>query len=235
MQSDIKVLSTTAMKTTLDELVPAFERDSRYTLSFDYAPSAQIARRVADGESGDIAVVTAIALDQLTAAGRIVAGSGIDLARSEIGMAVRKGAPRPDISDVEGFKRALLDAKSIAMSHPNGGGQSGAHLQKVFERLGIADALKAKLLYGTGGPAGLIGFFLLRGEADIGLQQMPELMAVPGIAILGAVPREVQAVTIFSVGTLATTTNIDAGKAFARFLQTPIAATVLQAKGMKPA
>jgi molybdate transport system substrate-binding protein len=231
VQSDIKVLSTTAMKTTLDELVPAFERDSPYTLSFDYAPSAQIARRVADGESGD----TAIALDQLTAAGRIVAGSGIDLARSEIGMAVRKGAPRPDISDVEGFKRALLDAKSIAMSHPNGGGQSGAHLQKVFERLGIADALKAKLLYGTGGPAGLIGFFLLRGEADIGLQQMPELMAVPGIDILGAVPREVQAVTIFSVGTLATTTNIDAGKAFARFLQTPIAATVLQAKGMKPA
>jgi molybdate transport system substrate-binding protein len=105
-----------------------------------------------------------------------------------MGMAVQKGAPKPDISSAEKFKQAMLAAKSLAMSNPVGGGQSGANLMKIFERLGITEAMKPKLTFGPGGPAGLIGNFLVRKEVEVGIQQMPDLMAVPGIDIVGPLP-----------------------------------------------
>ena len=111
------------------------------------------------------------------------------MARSLIGVAVPKGAPRPDLSSVDGFKRALLAAKSIALSKPVGGGASGAHMAKVFDELGITEAMAAKAKYGAGGAAGLAGLVVLRGEADIGIQQMAELIAVAGIDVVGPLPR----------------------------------------------
>jgi molybdate transport system substrate-binding protein len=233
--AEIKLLSTTAMKTTMDELSSPFERARGCKIVASYAPSTQVAKRIAEGETADIAIATAPGMDELIRLGRIIVGSRVDIAHSAIGVAVRAGARQPDISSAESFKQALLAAKSIAMSNPVGGGASGIHLWKMFERLGIAQALKPKTIFGPGGPAGLIGLFLLRGEAEIGLQQMPELMAVPGIDIVGPVPNELQSITVFAAGIPINANDAEAGKALAKFLTTPAAASVIKAKGMEPA
>src|SRR4029079_2779186 len=195
MTSEIKVLATTAMKTSLDELAPDFERTTGNKLSFSFGPSARITKMVADGEETDVAIVTDQGLKDLTRQGKLEPGSGADIARSAMALAVQKGAAKPDISSGEKFKAAMLAAKSLGMSNPVGGGQSGANLIKIFEQLGIPEAMKAKSVFGPGGPAGLIGNFMLRKEVEIGIQQLPELMAVPGIELVGALPTHLQVVT----------------------------------------
>lgn len=233
--TEIKLLSTTALKTTIDDLTAQFERDTHRKLIAAYAPSTQIAKRVGEGEFADVAISTDARIDDLIKQGRIVAGTRTDIARSAIGVAVRPGTPRPDISSVEGFKRALLAAKSIGMSNPNGGGASGIHLWSVFERLGIADQLKPKTTFGPGGPAGLIGLYLLRNEVELGLQQMPELMAVPGIDIVGPVPGDFQKLTIFSAGIPTIAKDAEGGRALTTLLRSPTAAAIMKAKGMQQA
>jgi molybdate transport system substrate-binding protein len=233
--AEIKLLSTTALKTSIDELTARFERASGKKLIASYAPSTQIAKRVAEGEFSDVAIATGSGIDNLIKQGRVAPGTRIDIARSAIGVAVRPGTPRPDISSLDALKRALLAAKSIGMSNPQGGGASGIHLWSVFERLGIADALKPKTTFGPGGPAGLIGLYLMRGEVEIGLQQMPELMAVPGVDVVGPVPGEMQSITIFSAGIPTNTSDAETGKTLAKFLTTPAAAAVIKSKGMEPA
>ena len=127
----------------------------------------------------------------------------------------------------------MLAAKSLGMSNPVGGGQSGANLAKIFDKLGITEAMKAKSVYGPGGPAGLIGNFLVRKEVEIGIQQLPELMAVPGIDIVGPLPADVQLMTVFSAGLSTSAKNADGAKALIHFLATPKAAAVIKAKGME--
>jgi molybdate transport system substrate-binding protein len=231
--NEIKVLSTTAMKTSLDELASEFERATGNSLTFSFGPSARIAKMVADGEANDLAIVTDQGLEDLTRQGKLVPGTGAVIARSAMALAVQRGANKPDISSAEKFKAALLAAKSLGMSNPVGGGQSGANLLKIFDKLGITEAMKAKSVYGPGGPAGLIGHFLVRKEVEIGIQQLPELMAVPGIDIVGPLPPDLQSVTVFSAGLSATAQNADGAMALIRFLTTPKAAAVMKAKGME--
>jgi molybdate transport system substrate-binding protein len=233
MTSEIKVLATTAMKTSLDELAPEFERATGTTLSFSFGPSARIAKMVADGEAHDVAIVTDHGHDDLTKQGRLVPGIRADIAKSAMALAVQQGAARPDISSAAKFKEALLAAKSLGMSKPVGGGQSGANLAKIFDQLGITDAMKAKSVYGPGGPDGLIGNFLIRKEVEIGIQQLPELMAVPGIDIVGPLPPDVQIMTVFSAGLSANAKNVEGAKALIQFLTTPKATAVIKAKGME--
>ena len=233
MPNEIKVLSTTAMKTSLDELAAEFERTTGHTLTFSFGPSARIAKMVADGEAHDVAIVTDEGHKTLTAQGRLVAGFRADVARSAMGFAVQKGATKPDISSAEKFKTAMLAAKSLGMSNPVGGGQSGANLVRIFEKLGIADAMKPKCTYGPGGPAGLIGNFLVRKEVEVGIQQMPELMAVPGIDIVGPLPPDIQTMTVFSAGLSTAAKNADGARALIQFLTTPQAAAVIKSKGME--
>src|ERR1700689_1878973 len=180
------------MKTVFEELAPAFERATGNRLAVPLGPSLRLEKQLAEGEAADMAIVSASGARGLVGSGRIVAGSIVDIATSSIGVAVQKGAPRPDISSVEGFKRAMIAAKSIACSKPVGGGQSGVHLAKVFADLGIAGAVAAKAKYGAGGAAGLAGLVVLRGEADIGIQQMAELMGVEGTNVAGPLPGGVQ-------------------------------------------
>jgi molybdate transport system substrate-binding protein len=233
MPSEIKVLATTAMKTSLDELAPEFERATGNKLTFSFGPSARIAKMVADGEETDVAIVTDQGLKDLTQQGKLVPGSGADIARSAMALAVQNGAAKPDISSGEKFKAALLAAKSLGMSNPVGGGQSGANLVKIFDKLGITEAMKAKSVYGPGGPAGLIGNFLVRKEVEIGIQQLPELMAVPGIDIVGPLPSDVQLMTVFSAGLSTSAKNADGAKALIQFLTTPKAAAVMKSKGLE--
>ena len=215
--NEIKVLSTTAMKTSLDELAPEFERATGNTLSFAFGPSARIAKMVADGEANDVAIVTDQGHDDLTGQGKLVPGIRADIAKSAMALAVQKGAPKPDISSAEKFKAALLAAKSLGMSNPVGGGQSGANLAKMFEKLGIAEAMKPKIkLYGPGGPAGLIGNLLVRKEVEIGMQQVSELLAMPGVEMIGPLPPDMQQMTVYSAGLSASAKNADGAKALIR-------------------
>lgn len=231
---EIKVLSTTAMKMVFEELAPRFERETGNRLAVELGPSLRLEARIAEGEAADVAILSAAGAEDLAARGRIVAGSGVLVARSSIGIAVPKGAPKPDVSSVEGFKRALLAARSIAVSKPVGGGQSGVHMAKVFGELGIAEAMQAKAKYGAGGAAGLAGLVVLRGEADIGIQQMAELMAVDGIDVVGPLPAALQSVTPFTVAIPANASHPEAGRALIAFLTTPAAQSVIKAKGLEP-
>jgi molybdate transport system substrate-binding protein len=233
MTSEIKVLATTAMKTSIDELMPEIERATGATPSFVFGPSARIAKMVADGEPHDVAIVTDHGHEDLTKQGRLVPGIRADICKSAMALAIQKGAPRPDISSATKFKETMLAAKSIGMSKLVGGGQSGANLAKIFEKLGITEAMMAKAVFGPGGPEGLIGNYLLRKEVEIGIQQMSELMAVPGIDIVGPLPPDIQMKTVFSAGLSANAKNVEGAKALIHFLTTPKAVAVIKAKGME--
>jgi len=230
----VSVLSTTAMKTAFEALGPAFERETGHTLNLAFGPSLQLEKRLADGEGADVAIVTRAGAQQLIAQGRGAADSLADLARSFIGVCVAKGTPRPDLSSAEAFTAAMLRARSIALSKPVGGGASGAHMASVFERLGIAAAIKEKSIYGVGGPAGLIGLIVARGDAEIGIQQMAELMAVQGVDIVGPLPQALQSVTQFSAFVPSVALNRQAGGALIDFLRQPAAKAVIKTKGLEP-
>jgi molybdate transport system substrate-binding protein len=233
-ERDVTVLSTTAMKTAFEELGPAFEREMGYGLKLAFGPSLQLEKRLAEGEGADVAIVTHAGAQDLIAQGRGLAGSLADLARSFIGVCVAKGAPRPELASAEAFKAAMLRARSIALSKPVGGGASGAHMASVFERLGIAAAIKDKSIYGAGGPAGLVGLIVARGEAEIGIQQMAELMAVPGVEVVGPLPEALQSVTQFTAFVPSAARAPDGGRALIDFLRRPAAKTVIKAKGLEP-
>jgi molybdate transport system substrate-binding protein len=231
---EIKVLSTTAMKMVFEELSPRFERETGNRLAVTLGPSLVLEKRVGEGEAADVAILTGPGAKELAGRGILVAASLTDVARSSIGIAVPKGAARPDLSSAESFKRAMLAAKSVALSKPVGGGASGAHMAKVFEQLGITEAITAKAKYGAGGAGGLAGLVVLRGEADIGIQQMAELIAVDGIDVVGPLPKEIQSVTPFTAGVTANASHAEAGRALIAFLTTPAAKAVIKAKGLEP-
>jgi molybdate transport system substrate-binding protein len=231
---EIAVLSTTAMKTSFEELAPVFEHETRCRLRVALGPSSQIERRVAEGEVADMAITTRAGAEELIARGRAVADSVCDIARSFIGVCVAKDAPRPDLSSAESFRQAMLDAKSVALSKPVGGGASGAHMAKVFERLGIAAPMAGKSVYGAGGPAGLIGLIVKRGEAEIGIQQMAELLAVPNIEIVGTLPEALQSVTQFTAIVPTNAPHPKGGRAVLDFLRRRASQAVIKAKGLEP-
>ncbi len=223
------------MKMVFEELGPRFERETGNRLAVGLGPSLVLEKRLLDGETADVAIVTGPGAKELVGHGKIVAGSLVDVARSLIGIAVPKGAPRPDLSSAEAFKRSLLAAKSIALSKPVGGGASGAHMAKVFEQLGITEAMQAKAKYGAGGAAGLAGLVVLRGEADIGIQQMAELIAVSGIDVVGPLPADIQSATMFTAGIPTSASHPEAARVVIDFLTTPAAKSTIKAKGLEPA
>jgi molybdate transport system substrate-binding protein len=226
----IKFLCSTALKSSLDELLPTFE----HSVEPNYGPSAQLTKRLADGETADAVVLTGPGFDEMAKLGKVAPASRLAIARSATMLAVKQGTPRPDISTVEKFRQAMLDAKSVAYSGP-GAGSTGAHMAKVVEQLDIAEALKRKTILGPGGPAGLIGNYLVRGEAEIGIQQDSELMAVPGVDIVGPLPGEIGLVTEFVFAVHAGARDSVAAKALGQFLRLPASLAVMKAKGLTPA
>lgn len=227
--AEIRVLCSNSSHAVMDELVPGFERASGHTVSVSYDPAKIMLQRIGRGETADLAILGASAIDELTKQGKITAGSRRDLARCGIGIAVRAGAPKPDIGSVEAFKRALLSAKSVAHTES---GASGMHFAGLIERLGIAEQIKARA---RTQPGGLVGELVASGEAEIAVQQIPELMAVPGIDLVGPLPRELQKITLVSAGIFAASRHPQAARALLEFLSTPAAACAYKAKGFQPA
>jgi len=224
--SDIKVMLSAAFKEAYLELVPEFERASGHKVTSFWVPSVQMMSRLKGGEVVDLVILSAAALEDLRVAG--IVSERNDLAKSGIGVAVKTGASKPDISSGDAVKRAVLAAKSVVYST----GPSGIYLIGLFQRMGIAEKIQGKIRQVQGEPAGGV---VARGEAELGFQQMSELLPVPGIDVIGPLPPDIQQITVFSAGLHASTRAPDAARALVKFLKAPAAAPVIRKKGMEPA
>jgi molybdate transport system substrate-binding protein len=229
--AEIDAMITTAMKAAIEQLAPPFERANGHVLRIVYGPSGGLARRFNGGEPADLIVVDSKALDELIKQGKVALGR-TDVARTGIGIAVRKGAPKPDVSSAEALKHALLAAKSIGHTAPAGGGVTAAHVMGVFEKLGIAADVAPKVKLAAGGPNGRVSVLVSSGEAEIGLQQVSELMSNPEVEVIGMLPAELQQMTIYSAGVTTSARQVEPAKAFIRHLAAPEAMAIYKAKGL---
>jgi molybdate transport system substrate-binding protein len=229
--ADVNALITTAMAEAVADLLPAFERQSGNTVHFSYGPSGGVARRFLAGEPADVVIIGSVELDGLIGQGKVLAGR-TDLARTGIAICVRKGAPKPDVSTPEALKRTLLAAKSVGYTAPAGGGVTAAPIMAMFEKLGIAVEIAAKTKHAAGGPNGRVSVLVSSGEAEIGFQQVAELMSNPEVEVIGMLPPEFQRITVYAAGIAASAKEPAAGVALIKFLATPEAAAVYKAKGL---
>jgi molybdate transport system substrate-binding protein len=229
--AELKVLTSTALKAAMEELGPQFERASEYKLAIKYGPSASLKQQIEAGETFDLALITPASIDDLIKQGRIDAGSRSSIGRTGIGVAIRAGAAKPDISTVAAFKRALLDAKSITYGDPARGGLSSVYFVGLLERLGIAEEIKSKARLGTASEGVRP---VATGEAALGIGQASEIPLVPGVELLGPFPAELQSYTNVTAGVAARAKEAAGAKALIKFLTTPAAAAVYKAKGMEP-
>ena len=226
--AEVKVLASGAIKEAYLELIPQFEKASEHKVTATWAGTVDIKKRMAAGEICDIVIVASPELDAFIKDGKVVPGSRVDLVRSGIGVAVRAGAPKPDVSSGEALKKALLAAKSIGYST----GPSGVYLASLFERMGIADQVKSKLKQTA--PGVLVGSIIASGEAEIGFQQVSELIHVPGIDFLGPLSADVQKITVFSAGIHSAAKEPEGAKGLVKFLTAPAAAPVFKQHGLQP-
>jgi len=231
--AEIRVMISGGFSAAYAELLREFERTTRHTLvtsrgaSMGTTPDS-IPSRLQRGEPVDVFIMVGDALEELNKQGKVATGSRVDLAHSRIGLAVRAGAPKPDIRTVDGFKRAMLEAKSIAISTS----ASGTFLSnELFPRLGIADEMRNKTRSVSGEAAGAP---VARGEAEIALQQISELLPVKGIDYVGALPSEIQKVTVFSAAIAAGAKEPEAARALLQFLASPAAAPAIAKSALEP-
>ncbi len=229
--AEIRALITTAMDAAIVVLVPQFEKASGHKVSFSYDPSGGLARRLRGGEFADMILVASPELDKLISEGH-VAGPRTDISRTGIGIAVKKGAPKPDVSTPEALKRTLLAAKSVGHTAPAGGGITALHLLRTFEKLGIAKEVAAKTKLAAGGPNGRVSTLIMNGEAEIAFQQVSELMTNPEVEVIGMLPDELQQITINSAGITAIAKEPNAARALIRYLISPEAMAVYKKTGL---
>jgi molybdate transport system substrate-binding protein len=226
--SEITVLSSIATREAYNELVPQFERESGHKIVTTWAGTVDIMKRMAaGGEVHDLVIISSSELEELIKQGKIAAGSRADLAKSGIGVAVKTGAPKPDIGSADALKRTLLAAKSVGYTS----GPSGVYMGNLIERMGIAAEVKTKFRSVPSG--GTIGTIVAAGDCEIGFQQVSELVHIPGIDYAGPLPADIQRVTIFSSGIQSGAANAGGAKALQQFLTTPAAAAVMRKHGLE--
>jgi molybdate transport system substrate-binding protein len=230
--AEIKVLTAGAFKQVLLALVPDFEKQTGHKVTVENDTVGALAKRIESGEGFDLAVLTPAAVSDLATKGKFVAGSRTSLARVGVGVVVKDGTPKPDIGSVDAFKRALLSAKSVAYIDPKAGGSSGIYVAGLLDKLGIAGEVnaKAKLIHG-----GAVAEHIARGEAELGIHQISEILPVKGITLVGPLPAEIQNYTVYAAGIGANAKESDAARALLKTLSGPAAAEVLKARGMEPA
>jgi molybdate transport system substrate-binding protein len=228
--ADIKVISSNALKTTLEQLGPAFEKATGHKVVFTFGAAVPLTAEIKKGATFDLAVLTTAGVDDLIKEGKLVGATRTALAKSGAGVAVRKGAAKPDISSVDAFKRALLDAKSVAYVEQGG---TGIYLKALLVRLGIADALKDRVKALP--PENPAAHAVANGEAEIGMTQISEILPYAGAELVGPFPSEIQLTTTFATAVGAAAQQPEAAKALIKFLTAPAAAAVFKANGLDPA
>ena len=226
--AEIKVIASNAVKEAYVELVPGFEKATGHKVTTVWGGTVDITKRVAGGEVFDIVIIPAGGIDDLIKQGRLATGSRVDFTKSGIGVAIRPGAPRPDISSGDALKASLLAAKSIVLSS----GPSSVYLLGLFQKMGIADAIKPKIKRLV--PGASVGEALAKGEGDVGFTQVSEFLAIKGIEFLAPLPADIQHVTVFSMGLHATAPAAEPARALMKFLTSPEAAPVIRHSGMEP-
>src|SRR4030095_5784472 len=195
--AEIRVMSTVAMSATLDELKPKFEAATGNKVTIVYSVIADLRKRIQEGETADVMILSRAALDDLQGQGKVSSGSIVNLASSYVAIAVRAGATKPDIGSVDALKRTLLAVKSIVYADPAKGGASGVYFAKVLDRLGIADQMKAKTILVAGAQAADV---VAKGEAELGVAQASEIVPVAGAQLVGPLPGEYASMTVFTAG-----------------------------------
>jgi molybdate transport system substrate-binding protein len=230
--AEIKVLTAGAFKQVVLALVSDFEKQTGNKVIVDNDTAGGLKKRIEGGEVFHVAMITPGVIDELSAKGKIAAGSRVNLASVGVGVVVKEGAPKPDVSTIEAFKRALLAAKSAAYLDPASGASSGIYIDNLLERLGIADQTRPKAKLKNGGH---VADLIVSGEAELGLHQISEIVPVKGAALVGPLPKEIQNTTIYAAGLGASANNKDAAEALIKALSGPAAAAVLKSKGMEPA
>jgi len=226
--AEITVLSSTAMREPLEALVPQFERATGHTVAMRFESSGVLPATVKGGAQADLVVTTPALIEELVKAGKLQAGRTIQFVRSGAGVAVRAGAPKPDISTPEAFKAALLAAKTVGISK----GPSGVHMTAVLERLGIAEQIKAKAVVTEFGQR--VGVQIANGTAEIGIQQITELLATPGIELVGPLPPALQADIVYAIAPTVATREPVAADALVKFLTSGAVVPIVKKMGLEP-
>ena len=232
VSAEIKILTAGAYKQVVLALLPAFEKQTGHKVTVDNGTVGALVKRIEGGEAFDVVVVSPGAIEDLSKKGKVAAGSRVILARVGVGVMVKEGAPRPDISTVDAFKKSLLAAKSVAYIDPASGGSSGIYLDGLFSKLGILDQIKpkAKLIHG-----GLVAEHIAKGEAEIGIHQISEILPVKGVTLVGPLPAEIQNYTTYAAGLGAGSKVSEPATALIKALSGPLAEPVLKSRGMAPA
>ena len=227
--ADVSVIASTAMREVLEELVPMFERASGHKVTVTFLSGAVLPGKVREGAPADLVVTTPETIDDLVKAGKVEAGTRVDFVRSGAGVAVRAGAAKTDIATPDAFKNALLAAKTVGYSQ----GPSGVHFMSVLAKLGITEEVKAK---GVVPPLGQrVGALVAKGDAEIGVQQITELLLIPGIDFVGPLPKELQANIVYATATPANAKERQGAAALVKFLSSEPALPVIKKMGLEPA
>jgi len=231
--AEIKVLATIAVKAVMDDLVPQFERDSGHKVAIRFGTGAMLRKQIDAGESFDVAILTPPeAVDALVKQGLLAADSVARFAGTRVGMAVRAGAPRPDIGSPEALKQALLAAKSVGHTDPAAGGTSGVHAKATIERLGIASDVAGKVKLGASPPA--LAELVAKGEVDLAFMQVSEIVPDKRLELVGPLLAPLEKTTLVSLGVRGDSKEGAASRALMRFLVSPAAQAVVKAHGMEP-
>ena len=213
--AEVKVLSAGAVRAVVTDVADAFAKQSGHSVKGTFGPVGVVRGKLAAGEPADLVIATDVAIDDMAKQGLVVAGSRTDLARAGVGVGVREGAARPDISTSEAFKQTLLAARSIVYVDPAQGATSGIHFASVLKILGIAEQVRGKsILY----PGGYAAEAVQKGQAELVVHQISEILPVKGVMLVGPLPKDLQKVTIYSAGIAAKATAPDAARAFVEFL-----------------
>ncbi len=231
--AELKVYSTIGVRSAAEALFSQFEMTSGHRLNVTWGTAPMLVKRIEGGETADVLILSRAGLDALAKQGKVVAGSEASLASSGVGIAVKAGAQKPDISTPEALKKTLLNTKSIAYSEPSAGGASGVYFEKLLERMGIAAEMRPKTKYPPAG--GFSATLLTSGEAELAVQQKPELLHVAGCEVIGMLPGDLNLITAFAAGLMPGGRNAEAGTNLIAFLRSPPAAAAFRAKGLDPA
>jgi molybdate transport system substrate-binding protein len=229
--AELRVLASVAVTSALNELTPVYESATGDKLSIEYSLAADLKKRILDGETADVIILTRPMMDDLQKQNMLAANSLVNVAGTRVSVVARAGGPMPDISSVDAFKQTLLTARSIVYADPAKGGASGVYFARVLDRLGIAEQMKGKTILVPGAQAAEV---VARGDAELGVAQASEIVPVAGAQLVGPLPGELASTTVFTAGIDAPSKSPEAAKTLIKFLTGPEAASRFKTKGFEP-